>query len=119
MVIPKDIVDPVSEDVPENIEAVVEVPEMVPEVPVEMDHAQNIIDQASVLRESRLAHEDASTRQRKADMAVEEVDSRRVQAMSDQEQAVAYVSQSRDDVVDAYDGLIGAVRAAKDAFLNA
>ena len=89
-------------------------PEPVPEP--EPDFAQQIVVAVNALRDARLTHDDAPTRQRKADTAVADVEVQRTLAMSEQQKAVEFAEQSRSDVLAAYDGLITAVQAARDAF---
>ena len=52
---------------------------------------------------ARLTHDDAPTRQRKADTAVADVEVQRTLAMSEQQKAVEFAEQSRSDVLAAYD----------------
>ena len=92
------------------------VPEPEPAPEPEPDFAQQIVVAVNALRDARLTHDDAPTRQRKADTAVADVEVQRTLAMSEQQKAVEFAEQSRSDVLSAYDGLITAVQAARDAF---
>ena len=107
------IADPVPTMAPNPYVEPVE-PEPVPEP--EPDFAQQIVVAVNALRDARLTHDDAPTRQRKADTAVADVEVQRTLAMSEQQKAVEFAEQSRSDVLAAYDGLITAVQAARDAF---
>ena len=104
----------VADPVPDPEPVVAPEPEAVPEP--EPDFAQQIVVAVNALRDARLTHDDAPTRQRKADTAVADVEVQRTLAMSEQQKAVEFAEQSRSDVLSAYDGLITAVQAARDAF---
>ena len=129
MVLPQDDNDNPTEPVNEVAQAVpapmptmdpIPVPEPVvepePTPEPEPDFAQQIVVAVNALRDARLTHDDAPTRQRKADTAVADVEVQRTLAMSEQQKAVEFAEQSRSDVLTAYDGLITAVQAARDAF---
>ena len=104
----------IADPVPDPEPVVAPEPEPVPEP--EPDFAQQIVVAVNALRDARLTHDDAPTRQRKADTAVADVEVQRTLAMSEQQKAVEFAEQSRSDVLAAYDGLITAVQAARDAF---
>ena len=104
----------IADPVPDPEPVVAPEPEPVPEP--EPDFAQQIVVAVNALRDARLTHDDAPTRQRKADTAVADVEVQRTLAMSEQQKAVEFAEQSRSDVLSAYDGLITAVQAARDAF---
>ena len=106
---------PMQEPTPEPV-VPVPGPIVPPEPAPEPDLAQQIVVAVNALRDARLTHDDAPTRQRKADTAVADVEVQRTLAMSEQQKAVEFAEQSRSDVLAAYDGLITAVQAARDAF---
>ena len=80
------------------------------------DLAQQIVLAVNALRDARLTHDDAPTRQRKADRAVADVEVQRDLAITEQQQSVAFTEESHRGVLAAYDTLITAVQAARDAF---
>ena len=102
--------EPVSIPVPEPIV------EPEPEPMPEPDLAQQIVVAVNALRDARLTHDDAPTRQRKADRAVADVEVQRDLALTEQQQSVAFTEESHRGVLAAYDTLITAVQAARDAF---
>ena len=87
-----------------------------PEPMPEPDLAQQIVVAVNALRDARLTHDDAPTRQRKADRAVADVEVQRDLALTEQQQSVAFTEESHRGVLTAYDTLITAVQAARDAF---
>ena len=106
--------DPVP-DVPDpTVYAVVSVPE--PEPEPEPDLAQQLTAAIIALRDAQMTHDDADTRQRKANMAVSDVETQRTAAVETQRLAVVSMGASRDGVLSAFDGLIATVQAARDAF---
>ena len=88
-----------------------------PEPAPEPDLAQQIVVAVNALRDARLTHDDAPTRQRKADRAVADVEVQRDLAITEQQQqSVEFTEESHRGVLAAYDTLITAVQAARDAF---
>ena len=82
----------------------------------EPDLAQQIVVAVNALRDARLTHDDAPTRQRKADRAVADVEVQRDLAITEQQQSVEFTEESHRGVLAAYDTLITAVQSARDAF---
>jgi hypothetical protein len=111
----QDVVPDPAPDVPDPaVYTVVSVPE--PEPEPEPDLAQQLTAAIIALRDAQMTHDDADTRQRKANMAVSDVETQRTAAVETQRLAVVSMGASRDGVLSAFDGLIATVQAARDAF---
>ena len=115
-VVVTEVSGPVSLPEPEPEPVVAPAPEPEPEPMPEPDLAQQILTAVKALRAARLTYDDAPTRKRKADTAVADVEMEKAIAITAQQEAVDFMEQSHSDVLTAYDDLIGAVRAARDAF---
>lgn len=109
---PEPVPDPVPEPIVVTVPIVVEVDLPAPEP----DLAQQLTAAIIALRDAQMTHDDADTRQRKANMAVSDVETQRTAAVETQRLAVVSMGASRDGVLSAFDGLIATVQAARDAF---
>ena len=115
-VVVTEVSGPVSPPEPEPEPVVAPAPEPEPEPMPEPDLAQQLTAAIIALRDAQMTHDDADTRQRKANMAVSDVETQRTAAVETQRLAVVSMGASRDGVLSAFDGLIATVQAARDAF---
>ena len=115
-VVVTEVSGPVSLPEPEPEPVVAPAPEPEPEPMPEPDLAQQLTAAIIALRDAQMTHDDADTRQRKANMAVSDVETQRTAAVETQRLAVVSMGASRDGVLSAFDGLIATVQAARDAF---